>query len=71
MDNQGYFNNESIRLKIDKLLQQNAALESSLGLDSTKKEHTKVKVKQAKLFDKIRELDLEFYNIIVLEDDRS
>jgi len=66
-----YYEDYEIRLKIDKLLKKNAALESSLGKDSTKKEYGKVKARQNNIFDKIKELDLEFYKLIIIEEDRS
>ncbi len=65
-----YHEDEHTRIKVDKLLKKNAALEASLGIDSTKKEHAKVKVSQNKLFNSIKELDEEFYRVIVIEENR-
>jgi hypothetical protein len=65
-----YYNDEVVRSKIDKLLHQNSILESALGKDSTKKELIKTKVKQEKLFDKIKDLDLEYYKILIPESER-
>lgn len=62
-----YFTDSKIHEQIDELLKQNASLEASLGKDSTSKERVKIKVKQDRLFGKIRKLDEEFYNIIVTE----
>ena len=59
-----YLTDETKRNKIDALLKRNAQLECSLGKDSTKQEFTTVKYKQNKLFTKIKELDVEFYNVI-------
>jgi hypothetical protein len=66
-----YYTDSVIRLNIDKLLQKNAGLEATLGKDSTLKERIKVKIKQDRLFLKIKELDKDYYNEIVIEDDRS
>ena len=59
-----YLKDENKRVKIDALLKKNAQLECTLGKDSTKQEFTTVKYKQNKLFTKIKELDVEFYNVI-------
>jgi len=59
--NWSYYKDEKVREKIDKLLKQNAAIEASLGKDSNKKEYGKAKLKQERLFDKIKDLDPFFY----------
>lgn len=66
-----YFTDEKIRLLIDDLLRQNASIEANLGRDSTSKEKIKAKVKQDRLFGQIKKLDKDFYDIIVIEEDRS
>ena len=52
------------REKIDEILKQNATLESNLGIDSTPEERKQTKYKQFGLFNIIKILDREFYNII-------
>ncbi len=63
-----YYTNKKVRHEIDKLLKENAAIESSLGKDSTPKEREKAKVKQERLFQAVRKLDEDFYNVITVED---
>ena len=66
-----YYTNPETRIKIDNLLKENARLESNLGKDSTKSEYGDTKVKQDRLFRQIKALDLEFYTIMVPENDRE
>lgn len=66
-----YYKDEKIRTKIDALLKENASIEATLGKDSTIKEFGKAKVKQERLFNRIKALDLEFYRIIVPESERE
>lgn len=66
-----YYTTIRVRNAIDNLLAENAALEASLGKDSTKKELMKIKVKQDRLFGRIKKLDEEFYKIIVNAEERS
>lgn len=66
-----YFTDLEVRSKIDELLRQNASIEANLGKDSTRKEIGKAKVRQSRLFDQIKKLDNAFYEIIVIEEDRS
>lgn len=63
-----YYKDKEIRDKIDSLLKENSILESSLGKDSTEKEKIKAKVKQDRLFGKIRKLDINFYNRVIGEE---
>lgn len=65
-----YYKDEKVRKEIDELLHQNAIIESNLGIDSTDEERELAEFKQNKLFLKIKEIDLEFYKIIVTEDKR-
>ena len=72
MDNSSpYYSDESIRNKIDILLKENAKIECSLGKDSTIKERIRAKVKQDRIFNEIKKLDVEFYKILIPEDERS
>ncbi len=64
-----YYTDESIREKIDKLLAKNAALEASLGKDSSTKEIVNVKIKQERLFNQIKKLDEIFYDKIITDND--
>lgn len=66
-----YFVDKETRDKIDDLLRQNASIEANLGRESTTKERTKAKVKQDRLFGQIKKLDQDFYEIIVIEEDRN
>lgn len=65
-----YYTDSIIRQKINDLLHQNAILEGDLGKDSTRKQYANTKVKQERLFEQIKQLDLEFYKIIVPQDER-
>ena len=66
-----YFSDEKVRLAIDKLLKENASIECNLGKDSTKKEIAKAKVRQDRLFGRIKKLDEEFYKDIVNAEERT
>lgn len=63
-----YYKDEDIRVKIDNLLKENSILESSLGKDSTEKEKIKAKVKQDRLFGRIKKLDIYFYKRVIGEE---
>lgn len=57
-DNYGkYFTNKQVKNIIDKRLHEMAALESTLGIDSTDKERQKVRVRQSVLLKEIKEID--------------
>lgn len=57
-DNYGkYFTNKQVKNIIDKRLHEMAALESTLGIDSTDKERRKVRVRQSVLLKEIKEID--------------
>lgn len=62
-----YYEDVEIRRKIDEWLRENAAIEASLGKDSTKKEFADAKVRQHDLYLKIKIIDIEFYNRIVIK----
>jgi len=59
-----YKNDEIVRKEIDKLLSKIASIEANLGIDSTKQQFTKAKSKQNDLIEKIKVLDIEFYDVI-------
>ena len=57
-DNYGkYFTNKQVKDIIDKRLHEMAALESTLGIDSTDKERQKVRNRQSVLLKEIKEID--------------
>tara|TARA_R100000278_G_scaffold58742_1_gene48230 strand:+ start:354 stop:638 length:285 start_codon:yes stop_codon:yes gene_type:complete len=57
-DNYGkYFTNKQVKDIIDKRLHEMAALESTLGIDSTDKERNKVRNRQSVLLKEIKEID--------------
>lgn len=57
-DNYGkYFTNKQVKNIIDKRLHEMAALESTLGIDSTDKERQKVRKRQSVLLKEIKEID--------------
>ena len=66
-----YWTDMEIRDKIDELLRQNAKIECNLGTDSTPKQFGDAKLKQNRLFNKIKALDQKFYEIIVIPEDRD
>lgn len=65
-----YYTDNNIRQEIDKLLKENAKLEASLGQDSTTNEFVEVKIKQNSLFSLIKNLDIDFYNTIIVKEHR-
>ena len=65
-----YTTDEKTRLAIDDLLRTNASLEAKLGQDSSKEEYYKTRKEQDKLYLQIKELDDEFYQIIVTPENR-
>lgn len=65
-----YYTNKSIKKKIDTMLEQNARNQSSLGTGSMfdiGEEETKKAWKQFET--DIKEIDVDFYNIIKKQDD--
>jgi|TARA_R110002167_G_scaffold17152_3_gene65949 hypothetical protein len=65
-----YYTNKSIKKKIDTMLEQNARNQSSLGTGSKfdiGEEETKKAWKQFET--DIKEIDVDFYNIIKKQDD--
>lgn len=59
-----YYTNNSIRERIDKLLEKHASLEATLGIDSTRKEISKVTREQVELEKKIKEIDSEYWESV-------
>lgn len=65
-----YYTDEPTRKKIDRLLVKNMQIECGLGKDSTPKEVGRAKVKQERLFQQIKELDPEFFAVIVIDEEK-
>jgi hypothetical protein len=59
-----YHEDEAARIKIDNILIEIAAIECTLGKDSTEEEKKAAKDKQRKLHRDIRNIDSEFCDII-------
>lgn len=55
-----YYTNKKTRSKIDKLLHENAIVQSNMGLDSTKQEKELADGKTNTIYQKIKSLDSEF-----------
>jgi len=56
-----YYQDAEVRAQIDELLQQNATIQSNLGIDSTTKERAEAKRQWMELAKKINEIDPKFY----------
>ncbi len=59
-----YYQDEGKRVKIDSILMEIAAIECTLGKDSTGEEKKIAKEKQSKLQQQIKQLDVDFFDII-------
>lgn len=59
-----YYENTEVKKQIDFHLQEIAAIECTLGRDSSLDEKKNAKEKQTKLHYKIKELDEDFFNVI-------
>lgn len=59
-----YSTDSNIRMQIDTLLMKNSSLQASLGSDSTKEEKETVKRKTDELMALIKDIDINFYNLI-------
>lgn len=66
-----YKDDEIVRGKIDKLLMKIAVEEAKLGKGSSKREFTTCKARQMKCLEEIKLLDVEFYDVIVVESDKK
>jgi len=62
-----YYEDEKTRKTIDTLLQQNASLHATIGIDSTKEEKKEIRAKQKVLMDEIKTLDIEFYKNVTAD----
>ncbi len=60
-----YHSNEEIRIKIDAILVEIAAIECTLGKDSTEDEKRIASYRQTKLHYEIKAIDSEFFDIII------
>lgn len=59
-----YYTNKTVRTKIDKLLQQHASLEATLGKDSSRKEVGNVVRSQMELEKQIKKIDLDYWKSV-------
>jgi hypothetical protein len=59
-----YETNPNTKTEIDKLLAELSHHECHLGIDSTPEEVSACKEKQRLIFDKIKALDVEFYEVV-------
>jgi hypothetical protein len=60
-----YQTNQAVKEKIDKILWENAKIQSNLGSDSTTEERAEAKAASNELLKKVREIDYEFYMRII------
>ncbi len=63
--------NKEDRERIDKILIDIAAIECTLGKDSTEEEKRIAKNKQKKMNDEIRTINMEFYDVIMGNEDQK
>jgi hypothetical protein len=65
-----YHDNQEVRLKIDKLLQQNATIQANLGLEHAKNsiERKQAKAEWRELLKQIRQLDSDFAKVVELQE---
>jgi hypothetical protein len=66
-----YHENDAAREAIDKILVDIAAIECTLGKDSTEEEKLVAKEKKAKLHEDIKAIDSEFFDIINGNEDQK
>lgn len=66
-----YYTDEATRKKIDRRLVKNMQIECRLGIDSTPKERLRAKEKQGMLFQQIKDLDEDFFNVIVFDEEKN
>ena len=65
-----YYQDAEVREQIDELLQQNATIQSNLGIDSTTEEREEAKRKWMELAKQIREIDPKFYRERIMQQHR-
>jgi len=65
-----YHDNQEVRLKIDKLLEQNATIQANLGLEHAKNsiERKQAKAEWRELLKQIRQLDSDFAKVVELQE---
>jgi len=65
-----YHDNPEVRLKIDKLLEQNATIQANLGLEHAKNsiERKQAKAEWRELLKQIRQLDSDFAKVVELQE---
>lgn len=65
-----YYTEEDIRKEIDILLKENAAIQASLGTDSTPQERKEADDKWKVIAAKIKTLDIKFYRERIMPQDK-
>ena len=65
-----YHENTEVRLKIDKLLEQNATIQANLGTEHAKNsiERKQAKAEWRELLKQIRQLDSDFAKVVELQE---
>ena len=65
-----YHDNPEVRLKIDKLLEQNATIQSNLGIEHAKNsiERKQAKAEWREILKQIRQLDSDFAKVVELQE---
>ena len=65
-----YHENTEVRLKIDKLLEQNATIQANLGTEHEKNsiERKQAKAEWRELLKQIRQLDSDFAKVVELQE---
>jgi len=65
-----YYTEEDVRGEIDILLKENAAIQASLGTDSTTQERKEADDKWKVIAAKIKTLDIKFYRERIMPQDK-
>ena len=65
-----YYTEEDVREEIDVLLKENAAIQASLGNDSTTQERKEADNKWKVIAAKIKTLDIKFYRERIMPQDK-
>ena len=65
-----YHDSQEVRLKIDKLLKQNATIQANLGIEHAKNspERKQAKAEWRELLKQIRQLDSDFAKVVELQE---
>jgi hypothetical protein len=65
-----YHDNQEVRFQIDRLLEQNATIQSNLGIEHAKNsiERKQAKAEWRELLKQIRQLDSDFAKVVELQE---